>query len=133
MNLLHRSGLKLFYLFNIIIENPFKRMYYQMFYILKNTEEIHNYHRIIGYPQLEGNHEDRIQLPAPQRTIQTSNPMSESVIQTLREIQQRGAVTSLREWFLCCNCNHKTKVLEQATATPHADGSSAHFLVCFYY
>lgn len=72
-------------------------MYYQMFYILKNTEEIHNYHRIIGYPQLEGNHEDRIQLPAPQRTIQTSNPMSESVIQMLCEIQQRGAVTSLRE------------------------------------
>lgn len=78
MNLLHRSGLKLFYLLNIIIENPFKRMYYQMFYILKNTEEIHNYHRIIGYPQLEGNHEDRIQLLAPQRTIQKTQKTSKT-------------------------------------------------------
>lgn len=66
MNLPHTSGFKLFYLFNIVTETPLKIMDYQM---LKNTEEIHYNHKIIGYPQLEGKDKDRIQLLTPQRTI----------------------------------------------------------------
>ena len=45
--------------------------------------------RITEYPELEGTRKDhRVQLLAPQRTTQKSNPMPERTVQTLLELQQ---------------------------------------------
>lgn len=45
--------------------------------------------RIIEYPKSEWTHKDHwLQVLAPHRTIQNSNQMSESVVQTLLELQQ---------------------------------------------
>lgn len=46
-------------------------------------------HRTIEYPKLEGNHIDHgVQLLPPHRTTQKSGRMSESIVQTLPELQQ---------------------------------------------
>jgi len=53
------------------------------------------------YPQLEGTHKDHwVQLLAPHSTTQNSNPMSESGVQTLLELQQLEAIpTALGSLF----------------------------------
>lgn len=52
----------------------------------------------------------RVQLLVPRRTVQNSNPTSESVIQMLPELQQFGTVTSVlwdgSEGFLPLECHH---------------------------
>jgi len=50
-------------------------------------------HRIILYPVLETTHIHHwVQLLAPYRTTQNSNPVSESTVQTLLELRQFGAM-----------------------------------------
>ena len=52
--------------------------------------------RIIEYPKSEEAHKDhRVQLLAPQKTTQKSDPVSESVAQMLLELWQSGAVTTV--------------------------------------
>ena len=49
--------------------------------------------RIIEHPTLEGPHKDHgVQLLAPHRTTQNSNPTSKNVAQTSLELRQLGAV-----------------------------------------
>ena len=51
------------------------------------------YHKITEYPNLEGTLKDHwVQLQAPHRTTQNSNPVSESTVQALLEFWQPGAV-----------------------------------------
>jgi len=59
------------------------------------------YHRITASPESEVSHKDHeTQLPAMHRTTQNANPMSESIVQTLLELQQPGAmITALVSLF----------------------------------
>jgi len=52
------------------------------------------FHRIIEYSELEGTHKDhQVQLPAPlSRPTSNPNPMSESIVQMLLELQQLEAM-----------------------------------------
>jgi len=50
-------------------------------------------HKIIEYPKWEGAYkDDQVQLLAPHSTAQNSNPMSESGVQMLLELQQLGVL-----------------------------------------
>ena len=52
-------------------------------------------HRIVEYPKLEGTHKGHgVQPLAPHNTIQNSNPMYESTVQTLLELWQIGVLTT---------------------------------------
>lgn len=51
-------------------------------------------HRLIEYPKLERIHKDHL-VQAPQRTTQKLDLMSESVVQTLLELWQPGAVITV--------------------------------------
>ena len=59
------------------------------------------YHRIIGYPELEGTYKDhRVQLLDPYTTTRNSNPVSESGVQTLfAPWQLRAVPTALGSLF----------------------------------
>jgi len=46
------------------------------------------------YPKVEGTQKDRVQILALHRITQNPNPMSESIVQTLPELQQLGATTT---------------------------------------
>lgn len=54
------------------------------------------FHRIVESPELEGTHNSHhVQLLAPHGTIQNTNLIPESTLQTLLEIQHLGAVTTI--------------------------------------
>ena len=60
-------------------------------------------HQIAEYPKLEGTHKDhQVQLLAPHKTTQKSGHKSGSLVQTLLELWQLGAVTTaLPSLFQC--------------------------------
>lgn len=56
--------------------------------------------QFIEYPLLAGTHKDQVQLWLPKMTTQKTDPLSESVVQTLFEFQQLGAMhTALQSLF----------------------------------
>jgi len=60
-------------------------------------------HGVTEYPDLEGTYKDhQVQLPVPHRTPQNLNPMSESIVQMLLELQQLVVMTTaLGSLFHC--------------------------------
>lgn len=78
------------------------------------------FHRIIGYPKLEGNcKHHRVETMAPYRTTQNSNSMSENTVQIYPELQQlRVVITALRS---LCHAHHllvKNLFLTPSLTTP---------------
>lgn len=56
--------------------------------------------RIVEYPELEGSHEDPVQLLTPQRATQKLNNVSKSITQTLLEHHDHfpGELAPVLDW-----------------------------------
>ena len=62
-------------------------------------------HRIADYLTLEWTHKDRsVQLLAPHRATQKSDPLSENAVQMLLELWQLGAMTTALGSLLYAHC-----------------------------